>query len=223
MVLPAAVVVLALLVPVAAIAGGRFGDVQGGSTHAPGIGWVADHEITLGCNPAGTLYCPNEPVSRAQMATFMRRLADATSPGITTGVSNHAGTTTPGAVNTSVKVADLGTFTKQRPGTRLEVSYTSNTTISNNIRCHWQVRIDGRGTNGSNATTGPARLDGYGQTIASVASSSVLVPMTFAPVFTEVSAGNHTLELWVERQFGSGGCSHNLVGGPRAWHVIEVL
>lgn len=75
--LPALTLIAILLIPVAAFAGGRFNDVSAGGTHAQSIGWVADAGITLGCNPAGTIFCPRDPVSREQMATFMKRLAEA--------------------------------------------------------------------------------------------------------------------------------------------------
>src|SRR3546814_16397200 len=70
-----AVVAAAVLVPTTAalaIVGG-FTDVPDGHSHAAGIGWVADNDITSGCT--ATTYCPSDFVTRAQMATFMQRLA----------------------------------------------------------------------------------------------------------------------------------------------------
>jgi len=59
---------------VGAIAGSSlFADVDAGSTHEEGIGWMAESGVTAGC--AGGLYCPDDDVNRAQMATFMYRLA----------------------------------------------------------------------------------------------------------------------------------------------------
>lgn len=37
------------------------------------IVWLAEHGITLGCNEDGTEFCPNETVTRAQMAAFLHR------------------------------------------------------------------------------------------------------------------------------------------------------
>ena len=34
---------------------------------------IAAAGITLGCNEAGTLYCPHDPVRRDQMASFIAR------------------------------------------------------------------------------------------------------------------------------------------------------
>lgn len=50
---------------------GFFGDVLGTSVHALAINALADAEITLGCG--GGLYCPNLPVRRAEMASFLAR------------------------------------------------------------------------------------------------------------------------------------------------------
>ena len=53
------------------IATGPFTDVSG--THAANINAVANAGISLGCDLAGTLFCPDEPVSRAQLASFLAR------------------------------------------------------------------------------------------------------------------------------------------------------
>jgi len=55
----------------AATGSGPFTDV--GGVHAANIAAIAEAGITLGCNPGGTLYCPLDLVSRAQMATFLTR------------------------------------------------------------------------------------------------------------------------------------------------------
>jgi hypothetical protein len=82
MVALAAVVVVAA--SVGALAANRFGDVSSGHPHAAGIGWVADAGITVGCGD-GSDYCPDDDVSRDQMATFMHRLsgnASGTAPSV---------------------------------------------------------------------------------------------------------------------------------------------
>ena len=56
------------LVPVP---GDRFSDVSG--THEPNINAIADAGITLGCDSSGTLYCPEDNVTRGQMAAFLYR------------------------------------------------------------------------------------------------------------------------------------------------------
>ena len=45
------------------------------------IDWMLDEEITVGCNPpSNTLYCPDDPVTRGQMAVFISRLLSLPSP-----------------------------------------------------------------------------------------------------------------------------------------------
>jgi hypothetical protein len=70
-------VVGALLVPLAVFAAHRFDDVPNSHTFHTAIGWMKDNNITVGCNPpANTNYCPEDNVTRGQMATFMKRLAE---------------------------------------------------------------------------------------------------------------------------------------------------
>jgi hypothetical protein len=52
---------------------GRFVDIAG-SVHAQSINAIAAIGVTKGCNPpANDRYCPGEPVTRAQMASFLAR------------------------------------------------------------------------------------------------------------------------------------------------------
>ena len=52
-------------------ANGPFTDISG--THIANINAIAFEEITFGCNADGTLFCPHDHVSRAQMASFLAR------------------------------------------------------------------------------------------------------------------------------------------------------
>ena len=53
--------------------GGVFSDVNG-HTHQTGIEWLAEQGITQGCNPPdNTRFCPNDRVTRGQMAAFLAR------------------------------------------------------------------------------------------------------------------------------------------------------
>ena len=51
---------------------GRFVD-DDGSVFEADIEWLATQGITNGCNRTGTKYCPNNPVTRGQMAAFLVR------------------------------------------------------------------------------------------------------------------------------------------------------
>jgi S-layer homology domain len=70
-------VVGALLIPVAVFASHSFNDVPDDHTFHDAIAWMKDNGVTVGCNPpSNTNYCPEDNVTRAQMAAFMRRLAE---------------------------------------------------------------------------------------------------------------------------------------------------
>ena len=63
----------------------RFDDVNSWGLHAPFIERMADLEVTTGCGD-GTRFCPDDTLTRAQMATFLSRaykLADGPDPGFT--------------------------------------------------------------------------------------------------------------------------------------------
>jgi hypothetical protein len=62
---------LARALGLAPVATNRFEDVRG--VHAGNINAIAEVGITLGCNPEGTLYCPDDLVRRDQMASFIAR------------------------------------------------------------------------------------------------------------------------------------------------------
>lgn len=69
-------IAMTVFAPVAVIAaGGHFNDDED-SIFEDHINWMADAEITLGCNPpTNDRYCPDDNVTRGEMAAFMRRLA----------------------------------------------------------------------------------------------------------------------------------------------------
>jgi len=85
-------------------AAGGFTDVQVGSTHATAINWLVDAGITQGCTADGNRYCPSDPVTRAQMATFLDRALDLPA-GATTFDDVAAGSTHAASI---AAVADAG-------------------------------------------------------------------------------------------------------------------
>jgi hypothetical protein len=56
-----------------------FTDVLSSSGFCKNVEWVKNRKVTTGCTSA-TLYCPNDSVSRLQMAAFMNRLGNALTP-----------------------------------------------------------------------------------------------------------------------------------------------
>jgi hypothetical protein len=62
---------LARALDIQPVSGRRFNDVSPGSTHAGAIAALSDRGIVNGC--ARDRYCPDEPVSREQMASLLTR------------------------------------------------------------------------------------------------------------------------------------------------------
>ena len=98
MALPAAlrrrplVAVVAILALLTAFAGGavathRFSDVPTSAFYHAHVSWLADNGITTGC--AAGKYCPNDPVTRGQMAAFLHRLVSSPKTGHTTCAGNQ--------------------------------------------------------------------------------------------------------------------------------------
>jgi hypothetical protein len=76
--LTAFLVALAVLIatPLAVVAADAFTDVPDSNVFHDDIAWLADANVTRGCNPPdNTEFCPGDNVTREQMAAFMRRLA----------------------------------------------------------------------------------------------------------------------------------------------------
>ncbi|WP_169786918.1 S-layer homology domain-containing protein [Nitriliruptor alkaliphilus] len=70
-VLLAVIAMLAIAVPAAAQSGG-FRDVGSGYVHAKAVDQMRSAGITVGCGD-GSRYCPNDPVTRGAMASFLTR------------------------------------------------------------------------------------------------------------------------------------------------------
>ena len=74
----ALIVLMAVVaMPLAVSAAASFVDVPDTHTFSADIQWLADAGVTKGCNPpTNDRFCPDDDVTRAQMAAFMHRLAD---------------------------------------------------------------------------------------------------------------------------------------------------
>ena len=65
-----------IVAPLTAIATHTFNDVPNTHTFHEDIEWLEASGVTKGCNPpTNTLFCPNDFVTRGQMAAFMERFA----------------------------------------------------------------------------------------------------------------------------------------------------
>lgn len=76
LVLVTALISMLVAVPTAVVASHQFRDVPSDNVHHDAISWLASVGVTGGCSADGTSYCPEDPVTRAQMATFLKRFAD---------------------------------------------------------------------------------------------------------------------------------------------------
>ncbi|MFP3913464.1 MAG: S-layer homology domain-containing protein [Actinomycetota bacterium] len=73
-----AAALLATAVPTVVLGTDWFTDVPGSNVFHDDVTWLAERSITRGCNPPeNTEFCPEDPVTRQQMAAFMHRLGDA--------------------------------------------------------------------------------------------------------------------------------------------------
>ncbi|MET0566979.1 MAG: S-layer homology domain-containing protein [Acidimicrobiia bacterium] len=83
----AVVVAVLMAVPLTLYASHQFQDVPDSHTFHTAIDFMAANGITQGCNPpANTNYCPEDPVTRSQMAGFLKRFHDTFIAGSGTGL-----------------------------------------------------------------------------------------------------------------------------------------
>ncbi len=67
-------VALALIaVPTAVLASHNFQDVPTTEFYHDPVSEIAEAKVTIGCNVERTNYCPDDPTTRGQMATFLSR------------------------------------------------------------------------------------------------------------------------------------------------------
>lgn len=96
------VVVFAVAVPVSVYASHQFDDVPSSHTFHSSIAWLAETGITRGCNPpANDEFCPDDPVTRGQMATFLERFHDqfVTNTAVGIGVASRSSAASPSGGN----------------------------------------------------------------------------------------------------------------------------
>jgi hypothetical protein len=70
-------VAVVVAIPAIVYASHTFNDVSFSHTFHSDIDWLAANGVTQGCNPpANSEFCPDESVTRGQMAAFMKRFHD---------------------------------------------------------------------------------------------------------------------------------------------------
>jgi hypothetical protein len=136
-----AVVTALLVAPLTALATHTFTDVSDSNTFHDDIAWLESVGITQGCNPpSNTEYCPDDNVTRGQMAAFLHRNATNLAPraafNTNEGPDNTGGTRT---LSTEITAPGPGTLVMN--GSMLTFTeLTSDTTICwlevNDVKVH---------------------------------------------------------------------------------------
>jgi hypothetical protein len=80
----------AFATPAAAAPCAGFTDVDSSSGFCADVEWIKNRAVTTGCTSA-TLYCPSQVVTRASMAIFLNRLANALTPATEGGILSGQG------------------------------------------------------------------------------------------------------------------------------------
>jgi hypothetical protein len=129
--------VTALIVaPLTAIASHSFTDVPDSNTFHEDIAWLADADVTKGCNPpANTQFCPDDEVTRGQMAAFLRRLAENQVVDAATAVTAETATNAEAAANAdTLDGLDSSDFVGTEGGLSVWAAlYATGTSIQNQI------------------------------------------------------------------------------------------
>ena len=148
-----------------------FADVDEGSTHAAGINAIAAAGVTAGCSTEPLHYCPERPVTRAEMATFLARayvptvdLSDI-APVVTVDVGDQRPTV---GDPTGIAVAVTDVDGTPLPGARLELI------VDGELRDIAIADGDGRATFTLDGPTGPLNEGGYDSVQVQVATTDVV-------------------------------------------------
>jgi len=217
-----------LVAPLAVMASHSFTDVPDSNTFHADIAWLADADVTKGCNPpANTLYCPKDFVTREQMAAFMHRLADnqVVDAGALEGMSSsdfveegEANSVTPAmtTAETGVAQVSVGSF-PQLDGTVQAIDSITIAapaagyvivTLTSEV---WMHHANGTQTEVQLGVSTSSTAFGDGedhdvQTPSTAPSGSYVQTVGITKVFP-VAAGNRTFHFLAERVSGAGGNS----------------
>ena len=148
-----------------------FADVDEGSSHAAGINAIAAAGVTAGCSTEPLHYCPERPVTRAEMATFLARAYVPTvdlsgiAPVVTVDVGDQRPTV---GDPTGIAVAVTDVDVTPLLGARLELI------VDGELRDIAIADGDGRATFTLDGPTGPANEGGYDSVQVQVATTDVV-------------------------------------------------
>lgn len=233
-------VVTAVFAPAAAIAvGGAFTD-DDTSIFEENIEWLAAAEVTLGCNPpVNDNFCPDDNVTRGQMAAFMQRFAqylgaeDGTPAEADNADTLDGMDSTDFATSASSQAFDW--FYPSLLGSNIVLSSTPEAVLETTVAAPADgvILVQAAGSYGNSSTADAwffqwIELDDGSCAYAGEAVPANGVPGTFMWVTTEgggeehaatsiglveVSAGNHTVSLCATHTEDDGQLIHgNVIG-----------
>jgi hypothetical protein len=198
---------LIIALPLTVIAADGFTDVPDSNIHHDDIAWLRDSGVTRGCNPpANTRYCPDQNVTRAQMASFLRRLAEnqvvnaATAPGtlLSYDVLDVSCTSLNPLTSTYAKVADVGTFELVADDSLVKVTFNGRISVqsfSSGTGAVFELRVDDR-----ESSQGRARAS---VKLAEAGNDGVAVVMS--GFFPELGSGEHDVSIWARATISGSG------------------
>ncbi len=174
-----------LLVPVAALGAGTFDDVASDNVFKGDIDWLASAGVTKGCNPpSNTKFCPEQNVTRQQMAAFMHRLA----------------------VNKVVDAKTALTADNADHATRADSAISADE-LDQKDAATYRTIVGGNGCAGTGCADSTAlQMKAYAPVTINAPMSGVLT-LNFSLDAENATTANNLLEAWVAvDQTTNGGC-----------------
>lgn len=169
----------------AVVASHVFTDVPESNQFHGSITWMSENEVTRGCNPPDNdEYCPDEDVSREQMASFMRRLAQ-TEGNVGDQVTDSSDQITIDA-DTGIEVASI----EVTPKAEANVSLNAHATIGASAISNGNYQIHRNDCGDTAVATGSWQID------------AADTELTFAVTGVDVVADTTTYVLCVDRESG---------------------
>lgn len=228
-------VVAVTLLPVMVVAADRFTDVPSSNVHHDDITWLADAGVTVGCNPpTNDRFCPEQPVLRQQMASFLRRLAENRVVDAATAVeAQHAVTAdrVPGQLvsistlnvdcaaaididPTYRKVVDVGQFQVLGSGSTIVATFNGRVHVREftaGTGALFELRIDDQAP-----STGRARVR-----VRSAEAGANGVHASMTGVFDGLAEGTHTVSIWARTSVGGAGM--DAMVDPGCWSSDQIV
>ena len=205
----AGVIVIAVVFSGTALATHVFDDVADTAFYAAATSWAKDNNITTG-SPAGSkTFKPQDPVTRGESVTFLKRYDDNVvqpalsdlAPIMTRLTYRDENTNTPTGGLAYSKVRDLGSFTTYDDGSLTTLVVNGHASVSGTTDfCHYQIRVDGLTDVGLAPTVWEEESGGNAVLYATSAYTVVVT-------FKDLAPGAHTIGLYLRGNATT--CTHN--------------